>query len=191
MTKTIEGKKAREANWANPVSKLSVDNVPKEAMNLNVAGRQLTGPIKGFGQMWQKTYKIRLIGASASPTEVIASWKENFPDFWPRGNHFYGPLTGIAPGEVAVLNLSAAGMPLSTGIMVIYADDESFGVEAPQVVSGDDKKKKKKARSSRSLERRRVQPCGDLGFLVASFGRPFGDLFWWRRPQEDPRFPVW
>lgn len=132
MTNTEESNKAREANWAHPVSKLSVSNVPKEAMNLNVAGRQLTGPIKGFGQMWQKTYKIRLSGASASPTEVIAAWKANFPKFWPKGSHFYGPLTGIAPGEVAVLNLSAAGMPLSTGIMVIYADDESFTFMTPE-----------------------------------------------------------
>ena len=132
MTKTTESKEARESNWANPVAKLSVSNVPEEAMNLNVAGRQLTGPIKGFGQMWQKTYNVRLSGSEVLPTEVIKTWKENFANFWPKGNHFYGPLTGIAPGEVAVLNLSAAGMPLSTGIMVIYADDESFTFMTPE-----------------------------------------------------------
>ena len=128
----ISEQKAREANWANPVSKLSVKDVPKEAMNLNVAGRQLTGPIRGFGQMWQKTYKVRLSGAEVLPHEVITLWKKHFASFWPQGNHFYGPLTGIAPGEVALLNLSAAGMPLSTGIMVIYADDESFTFMTPE-----------------------------------------------------------
>lgn len=132
MTKTQENEKPRESNWASPVAKLSVSDLPKEAMNLNVSGRRLTGPIKGFGQMWQKTYKIRLSGTNVSPTDVISVWKENFASFWPKGNHFYGPLTGIAPGEVAVLNLSAAGMPLSTGIMVIYADDESFTFMTPE-----------------------------------------------------------
>ena len=36
-------------------------------MNLNVEGRQVVGPLQGFGQMWQKTYTIRLSGASVSP----------------------------------------------------------------------------------------------------------------------------
>jgi hypothetical protein len=65
--------------------------------------------------------------------EVITEWKANFPRFWPEGNRFYGSLTGIAPGEVAVLNLAGPGrVPLSTGIMVIYADDESFSFMTPQ-----------------------------------------------------------
>ncbi|MDX1523010.1 MAG: hypothetical protein R3264_15400, partial [Anaerolineae bacterium] len=115
------------ANWAGRVSGLRVTDIPEEAINLNVEGRQLTGPLRGFGQMWQKTYKVRLSGTEVTPAEVIQDWKENFPKFWPAGNHFYGPLTGIAPGEVAVLNLAApGGLPLSTGIMIIYADDESF-----------------------------------------------------------------
>src|SRR5262249_27110149 len=73
-----------------------------------------------------------LVGAQATPIEVIRIWKENFPRFWPRGNRFYVPLTGIAPGEVAVLNLKAGGMPLSTGVLVLYADDESFTLMTPQ-----------------------------------------------------------
>ena len=63
----------------------------------------------------------------------IKTWKENFPRFWPKGNHFNAPLTGIAPGEVALLNLSMpVGMRLSTGVMVLYADDESFTLMTPQ-----------------------------------------------------------
>ncbi len=82
--------------------------------------------------MWQKTYKVPLAGASVTPIEVIKVWKEQFPRFWPRGNRFYAPLTGIAPGEVALLNLTAGGMPLSTGVLVLYADDESFTLMTPQ-----------------------------------------------------------
>lgn len=130
---TEEEKKAREGAWAKPVDRLQVKDVPAEAINLNVQGRQLTGPVRGFGQMWQKTYRLALEGSDVTPRQLIKNWKENFPSFWPEGNHFYGPLTGIAPGEVAVLNLAVSGnMSLSTGIMVIYVDDESFSFMTPQ-----------------------------------------------------------
>jgi hypothetical protein len=134
MTNQPDSNQPRDsANWARPVSGLKTSNVPTQALNLNVEGRRLTGPIKGFGQMWQKTYKVRLSGINRTPAEVIQTWKENFPKFWPEGNHFYGPLTGIKPGEVAVLNLDGpGGMPLSTGVMVIYADDESFTFMTPE-----------------------------------------------------------
>jgi hypothetical protein len=109
-------------------------------MNVNVNGKQVAGALQGFGQMWQKTYRVRLSGAQVTPAEVVRAWKENFGKFWPKGNRFYGPITGIAPGEVAVLNLAGPGnitgpgdMPLvSTGVMVIYADDESFTFMTPQ-----------------------------------------------------------
>ena len=120
------------AHWAQPVSKLKVSDMPAEATNLNVEGRQVVGPLQGFGQMWQKTYWVRLSAAEVTPKEVIKSWKENFASFWPEGNRFYAPITGIAPGEVAVLNISPGGMPLSTGVMVIYADDESFTFMTPE-----------------------------------------------------------
>lgn len=124
---------ARDAAWARPVDRLRVSGVPANALNLNVNGRQLTGPLRGFGQMWQKTYRARLDGVDVTPRQVIAEWKANFSKFWPAGNTFYGPLTGIAPGEVAVLNLSMpGGAPLSTGVMVIFADEESFTFMTPQ-----------------------------------------------------------
>ncbi len=130
---TTEETERQEGTWAKPVKKLAVEGVPAEAMNLNVAGRQLTGPLRGFGQLWQKTYRIRLSGSDDSPEDVIESWKKNFPNYWPGHNRFYGSLTGIKPGDVAVLNLaSPGGMTLSTGVMVIYADDESFSFMTPQ-----------------------------------------------------------
>ncbi len=83
--------------------------------------------------MWQKTYRVRLEGAEATPGEVITTWKQNFQTFWPDRNRFYGPLTGIAPGEVALLNLSMPGrLKLSTGVFVLYADEESFTLMTPQ-----------------------------------------------------------
>jgi len=121
------------ASWAKSVSRLNVSDVPEGAVNLNVDGRRLTSPIQGFGKMWQKTYQVRLPVARVSATDLIATWKQRFPDFWPEGNRFYAPLTGIAPGEVALLNMTLPGkMKLSTGVMVLYADEESFTLMTPQ-----------------------------------------------------------
>jgi hypothetical protein len=117
-----------------------VSSVAPGAINLNVEGKQLTGPLKGFGQMWQKTYWVRLSGASVSPQELIKIWKAEFPNFWPAGNRIYAPLTGLNAGQVAVLNLAGpggmtapGGAPLiSTGVMVIYSDDVSFSFMTPE-----------------------------------------------------------
>lgn len=126
--------------WAQPVERLKVDGIEPGSTNLNVNSRHLTSPLNGFGQMWQKTYRIRLSGANATPQEVIKVWKENFPKFWLEGNYFYGSKTGIAPGEVALLNLAGpynvrvpGDVPMiSTGILIIYADDESFSFMTPE-----------------------------------------------------------
>jgi hypothetical protein len=122
-----------EESWAKSVARLEVTDVPDGAVNLNVEGRRLTSPIQGFGKMWQKTYQVRLPSERVSATELIAAWKEHFREFWPEGNHFYGALTGIAPGDVALLNMTLPGrMKLSTGVMVLYADEESFTLMTPQ-----------------------------------------------------------
>jgi len=121
------------ASWAQPVAKMDVHDVPGDAINLNVQGRRPMSPLQGFGQMWQKTYRVRLEGIDVEPTAVIHEWRAHFADFWPDGASFYGPLQGVQPGEVAVLNLNApGGMKLSTGVRVIYADDESFAFMTPQ-----------------------------------------------------------
>jgi hypothetical protein len=119
-------------NWAKPVGALHVDQVSAGTRNL-VDGKRLVGPLQGFGKMWQKTYRARLEGAERAPAEVIREWKHHFPHFWPEGNAFYPPLTGIAPGEIALIEASVAGgLRLSTGVMVMYADEESFTLITPQ-----------------------------------------------------------
>ena len=121
------------AYWSQRVDRLKVSTIAAEAINLNVEGRRAVGPLQGFGSMWQKTYRVRLRGSAVTPAELIQTWKERFPEFWPRGNRFYAPLSGIAPGEVALINLAMpGGMPLSTGVLVLYADEESFTLMTPQ-----------------------------------------------------------
>jgi hypothetical protein len=122
----------REA-WARPVDRLAT-TATGAGMD-TVTGKRVAGPVQGFGQMWQKTFRVRLDGSDASPEHVVAHWKEQFPSFWPKGNRFYAPLAGIAPGEVALLEIQAVpGAPvrMSTGVLVIYADAESFTFMTPE-----------------------------------------------------------
>jgi hypothetical protein len=134
MSEDSEQVTARDAtSWAKSVSRLNVSEVPEGAVNINVEGRRLASPIQGFGRMWQKTYQVRIPAERVSAPDLIIAWKEHFPKFWPKGNQFYGPLTGIAPGEVALLNMALPGkMKLSTGVMVLYADEESFTLMTPE-----------------------------------------------------------
>ena len=119
--------------WSRPVDRLAVGAVPATALNLNVYGRRLVGPVQGFGRLWQKRYRVRLDGADVTPQQVVATWKAEFASFWPQGNRFYGPITSLEAGEVALLNLAMPGrQTLSTGVMVIYADDESFTFMTPE-----------------------------------------------------------
>jgi len=127
------------AYWAQPVSKLKVSDVPTGAVNLNVEGRQVVSPLQGFGPLWQKTFRVRLSGATATPAEVMQVWKENFPKFQPPENRFYPPMTGIQPGAVVFITGKVppwpggpAILPLASGVMILYADDESFTVMTPE-----------------------------------------------------------
>src|SRR5271168_2313854 len=119
-------------NWAKPVERLTASHVPRGALD-TVGGKTVLSPIQGFGKMWQKTYTVSLAEGDAAPKQVIAVWKQEFPTFWPSGNRFFAPLTGIAPGEVALLQAAlGGGLKLSTGVFVLYADEESFTFMTPQ-----------------------------------------------------------
>src|SRR3954470_15270856 len=126
-----EGSGQQEGTWAKPVEKLTA-GANREGVNL-VEGKRLAGPVQGFGKLWQKTYKVRLAGVATTPAEVISAWRQGFGAFWPKGNDFYPPLTGLDPGEVALL--SAAGparLKFKTGVMVLYADEVSFTLMTPE-----------------------------------------------------------
>jgi hypothetical protein len=122
-----------QESWARPVDRLTT--TASGARTDTVTGRRVAGPVQGFGQMWQKTFAVRVPAADHSPEEVVAHWKAHFPTFWPKGATFYAPLAGIMPGEVALLEVAPVpGSPvkMSTGVMVIYADRESFTFMTPE-----------------------------------------------------------
>jgi hypothetical protein len=131
-----QGESRLEANWAKPVISLDGEINRDGAINMNIKGRKVVGPLQGFGQLWQKTYRIRLSGIRVTPQQVVAVWKENLPTFMPATSRFYPSLTGVKPGEVIVINATLPGLPggipLSTGVLVIYSDEEMFTVMTPQ-----------------------------------------------------------
>ncbi len=122
----------QEGRWADPVERLEVHGLEPDALNLNVDGRRLSGAVQGFGPLWQKTYWTRLSGAAVSPSEVIERWKRDYPDFWPDNAYLHRAVARLEPGDVAVINASQSGLRLSTGVMVMYVDDESFAFALPE-----------------------------------------------------------
>lgn len=120
-------------NWAKPVARLGAVEGRSGALNANVAGRRINAAAGGFGRLFQKTFSVRLEGAAVTPQELIHAWKTRFGEFWPKGQKMFLPATGIAPGEVGLINASIPGTPtMATGVLVIYADDESFSFMSPE-----------------------------------------------------------
>jgi hypothetical protein len=117
--------------WAKPVERLNVAEIPEGARTLNVQGRRLFGPVQGFGQLWQKTYRIGLRNTKWTPKEVIATWKQNVPKLKPPKRRFYPSSLGITPNALVLIDAQTPGGPLSTGVMVLYAGAESFALMTP------------------------------------------------------------
>ena len=132
-TRSIPETPARDtAYWAKPLIRLNVPTMPPEAINRNMNGLRVVGPVDGFGQLWQKMYRLRVTKAGSEPEDVIRTLKQNFPRFQPSYNRFYPTEKGLQPGEVVAIDSSTPGGPVSTGVMVLYADERSFTFITPQ-----------------------------------------------------------
>lgn len=113
--------------------KLKVRGKPAEATGMNVEGKAPTFPDDGFGQLWRKTYKVRLAGKQVSPEDLVASWKERLPEFMPESSRFYPSFRGIYAGQVVLIDAKLpGGAPVSTGVLVLHADATRFTVVTPQ-----------------------------------------------------------
>ncbi len=128
-----------DSPWAKPVTHLPESDAPAGAINLNVGGRQVHSPLQGFGQLWQKTYRVRLPGVTLKAPEVMKLWKDEFASFQPPESHFHPPSGGMEPGSIVFIDLAlpvAPGLPnaipVASGVMVLYADDVSMTVMTPQ-----------------------------------------------------------
>jgi len=128
--------------WARPVDRLRVEEVPEGVTAINVEGKQAIGALQGFGQLWKKTYTIRLVGVNQTAREVMDIWKARFPEFQPAGNRFYPPREGIVPGKVMLIDSPLpvvpplydrpGVVPMTSGVVVMFSDDTSFGVMTPE-----------------------------------------------------------
>jgi anti-anti-sigma factor len=170
--------------WARSVERLLIRDIPEEAMNINVHGRQTTSPVQGFGQLWDKKYRLRLSNTKLEPQQIISIWQSEFPNFWPPGNRlFCSGEAAITPGTVAILNLRLpGGLVLATGLMVIYTDDTSFSFITVQghVISGWITFRSFRENSSTIIQ---VHPIFRTGDLLMEFGFRCGaakqeDQFW-------------
>jgi hypothetical protein len=172
------------ANWAKRVDRLSAQGVVGASVD-SVSGKRVSGPLQGFGQLWQKTFRVTLEGSSLSPQEVIAIWKERFPTFCPKTGRFYEPLAVIVPGEVALLDIDPVpGSPIkfSTGVLVLYADDESFTFINPEghalsawITFSAYREGDTTVAQAQALERT-SDPFDELGYMLG--GNRMNDRFW-------------
>jgi len=118
-------------SWAKPVEQLDLAEIPAGARALNVQGRRLFGPLQGFGQLWQKTYRIGLCDSKLTPEQVIEIWKQQVPRLKPQKKRFFPSSAGITPNELVLIDAQTSGGPVSTGVMVLYAGDTSFALMTP------------------------------------------------------------
>jgi hypothetical protein len=117
-------------SWAQPIEVFHVESAEDGVAKGNVEGRRPTGPLQGFGRLWQKSYQVRIPGPT--PEVVISTWKENFGDFWYPTNKFYAPAAGISPGEIALIGGGRGPTKVTTGVRVIYADERSWSYMTPE-----------------------------------------------------------
>ncbi|MCK9364088.1 MAG: STAS domain-containing protein [Syntrophales bacterium] len=121
-----------DGGWAPNIPTLRVTEKPAGAMNKNVDGRRVLGPLQGFGPLWQKTYLLAIEKPGLQPPDIIEIMKNHFPDFQPPANKFYATSRGIAAGEIVLIDSATPGGIVSTGVLVSYADAGSFTLMTPQ-----------------------------------------------------------
>lgn len=120
------------SGWAKDITRLRVTEKPEGAMNKNVNNRRVVGPLQGFGPMWEKIYLLDVKKTTVKPDGIITALKQHFPEFQPSINRFYPTKKGITPGEIVLIDSQTPGGVVSTGVLVLYADDTSFSLMTPQ-----------------------------------------------------------
>jgi hypothetical protein len=107
--------------------------VLREADALDLHEQRPTTPADGFGKRWRKVHRIALTGADIPPEHLIQTWKQHFGEFWPGQNRFFGPITALEPGELAVISLEMpADVTLSTGVILVDATPTGFTLITPK-----------------------------------------------------------
>lgn len=129
---TDEGPAKDKGFWAKPTQSLQVTHTPKKARGLNVHGLRTVGPMNGFGQLWQKIYRLHIADQDISPEQAINALKDGFPAFQPYFNHFYPSPSGLIPGEIVLFDAMTPGGPIASGVIILHADERSFTFITPE-----------------------------------------------------------
>jgi hypothetical protein len=164
-----------EGNWAANVDRLHVSGARQDKA-FNVEGRRVAGPQQGFGRLYDRTFTIDL-GNVVTPEELIKDWRTRFGDFWPKSATFYGSITSIQAGDVAPLTASG----ITTGVLVIYADDTSFTYMTPEghMFAGMITFSARRGESGTVAEiRMLVRPSDPFWVAVWPIGRGMEGKFW-------------
>ena len=139
QTELSDSSRVRDSGWARNVDRIDIVDSPAGAFAANLDDRMVMSPLQGFGQLWQRTYRVRMAGTSLTAAEVMATWKQEFPRFQPAQNRFRPTEAGVAPGAMVYIDSSlmqgpavAAMTEVESGVLVIYADDVSFTVMTPE-----------------------------------------------------------
>lgn len=128
----VKAGKQSDEGWAPFIEKISVTEKPEGALVKNMHNRRLQGQIKGFGKMWQKTFRLMIDKPGLNPQEVINILKQNFVAFQVPENFFFPTSKGLTPGALVFIDSATPGGVVSTGIYVLYMDDNSFTYITPQ-----------------------------------------------------------
>jgi len=174
--------KQDDSGWAPDIARLRVTEKPEGAMNKNVDRRRVVGPLQGFGPMWQKTYLLTINKPGLKPQDVITTMKQHFPEFQPSQNRFYPSSKGVAAGEIVLIDSSTPGGIVSTGVLVLYADDLSFTLMTPQGhpeagwVTFSARKREEVIEMQIQGLARAADPLYELAFRIA--GSKFQETIW-------------
>ncbi|RMG86528.1 MAG: anti-sigma factor antagonist, partial [Candidatus Dadabacteria bacterium] len=86
-----------------------------------VEGLPVQTPFTGFGEVWHKTYEIRLPGAGASVRRLAEELRTHLGELWPDGADLWLPGGEVVPGAVGLIRIRLpGGAPLVTGIRILH-----------------------------------------------------------------------
>ncbi len=126
-----DGRMLDAANWAVPgATPPNSRNIPSIVLD-TFRHHGVSGPLQGFGQLWEKTCLMPLGKSRLQPTEIIATLKEQFATFSSPDTAITLPDGGISPGEIMSLKIRHRYGQMLTGAMVLHGDEHSFTLITP------------------------------------------------------------
>ncbi len=118
----------RDGEWAPHLGPARFQGEPPAGfLPRLVEGLPVQTPFTGFGEVWHKTYEIRLPGAGASVRRLAEELRTHLGELWPDGAELWLPGGEVAPGAVGLIRIRLpGGAPLVTGIRILHVGPDTF-----------------------------------------------------------------